>query len=160
MAGCTGYHLRAVRECARRPLDGAEDHALRGAMRLLLALALSLALAAPAAAQERRWAEYRIEGGCLIVLRRPLAEDVTATWTPNCVQGQPVSGRGQLSFAYASTGRTVVLEATFVAGVPHGDATMIGVTTATGEVYHRERANFDMGCDTRGSGCIPYAGRP
>lgn len=127
-------------------------------MRLLILIATAFVLASPAQAQEYSWADYPIEGGCTIALRRPLSEDVTVSWTQTCVSGQPISGQGQLRFAYQSTGRTVVLEADFIAGVPHGAATMTGYTPA-GDAYHTERAEFDMGCDLRGSGCTPHAPR-
>lgn len=129
-------------------------------MRIFAAVALACSvLVSPAAAQQRSWSEYPIDGGCTIVLRRPLAADVTASWAPNCVAGQPVNGPGRLSMVFHSTGRTVTLDGNFIAGVPHGPATLTGVITATGQVFHSEPAEYDMGCDVTGNGCIPYAPR-
>lgn len=123
---------------------------------LALAAALSLLAIPTASAQQTGWRHEAITGGCTMVVQGAMPPGVTSRWDQTCTAGQPISGAGALSVNFPTTGRTVVMQATFVSGVPHGLATMTAYD-ASGTALQSAQMTFNMGCEiTSPQPCDPY----
>lgn len=123
---------------------------------ILAAMAAFLALTGAAAAQTN-WIQQPLEGGCTIGVVSP--SDQPSTWDGVCVPGEPISGPGNFSISFAPSGRRVVMTATFVDGVPDGDAVISVFSIATNDKIEEHRMTFVRGCMAGREDCTPLPPR-
>lgn len=123
---------------------------------ILAAMAAFLAMGGAAAAQTN-WIQQPLEGGCTIGVVSPSSQP--STWDGACVPGEPISGPGNFSLSFEPTGRLVVMNATFVDGVPDGDAVISVYSMATNEKIEEHRITFVRGCMVGREDCTPLPAR-
>jgi len=131
-------------------------------MKHLILAAFALFATAPAATAAETttvWRPVPISGGCLVVLA--VGGDLPAgevSWNGVCTPQQAINGPGILRIDLASTNLVMLLETTFVSGVPHGDSTFSVIDGNGVPIDAATPATFNMGCvvQENAAPCDPY----